>query len=140
MAKYKVAYGNKDDIDSTISGGKIPPGTIILTKDSNEMYFYDLDCNLRAYQEKYKFTSKEEAETWVSKYDCRGEILSVHEGNVCNIYLVDYEGNLNSINASNDTVTEEDLLSFLTDLEIVTPITTEYGELYTTETGEVYIL
>lgn len=94
MAKLKLAYGCKSNITSAIESSKIPPGTLILTEDTNELYFYNLDGEVKAYQEKYKFSSKKEAEEWVSTYDCKGSIFSVHENEECQVYVVDYNNQL----------------------------------------------
>lgn len=101
MANYKVAYGSRDNIKAAISSGVIPAGSIILTNDSEEIFFYDLEKNLKHYEEKYKFTSKEEAQSWIDKYDCSGQILSVQENNKCNIYVVGYDNKLNLISDNN---------------------------------------
>lgn len=97
MAKLRLAYGRKNAINSSIMKGKIPKGTLLLTEDSSEILFYDHQGVVRNYEEKYKFTSKQEAESWISKYDCKGQIFSIHEGDVCNIYVVDYTNKLRNI-------------------------------------------
>lgn len=94
MAKLRLAYGKKSNIEESIASGKIPPGTMILTEDTSELYFYNLDCALCAYEERYKFNNKPEAVSWLSKYNCRGEIFSVQEGEETNIYIVDNNNEL----------------------------------------------
>lgn len=94
MAKLRLAYGKKGNIEKSIDSGEIPPGTIILTEDTSELYFYNLDGVLSTYVEKYKFSSKLEAEDWIQRYNCRGELITVHEENECNVYIVDYANEL----------------------------------------------
>jgi len=99
MANYKVAYGHKDNIDLAITLGVIPPGSIILTEDSNEIFFYDLNNRIKTYEQRYKFESYEEAESWVQRYNCQGQILSVHEVDKCNLYIVEYDNQLRKLGA-----------------------------------------
>lgn len=108
MASYKVAYGERDKIDGAIQNGLIPAGCIILTEDSNEIFFYDLNKVLTPYEEKYKFSSLKEAEDWVSKYGCQGRIISVHEDNICNIYVVNYNGKLSKVSGPNHLLYDRD--------------------------------
>lgn len=100
MAKLRLAYGKKANIEKSIDSGEIPPGTIILTEDTSELYFYNLDGVLGTYVEKYKFSSKEDAEEWIQRYNCRGEIISVRENNECNVYIVDYNNELQKFERS----------------------------------------
>ena len=97
MAKLRLAYGRKNAINSSIRKGSVPKGTLLLTTDSSEILFYDHEGYLRKYEEKYKFTSKLEAENWVAQNDCKGQIFSVHEGDVCNLYIVGYDNKLRNI-------------------------------------------
>ena len=98
MANYKVAYGKRDDVEYAIESGIIPPGCIIITEDSFEIFFYDLSRRLKTYQERYKFESLEEAEEWLEDHTCSGQIFSVHdEVEGCNLYLVDYENKLEKV-------------------------------------------
>ena len=97
MSILKLAYGTRDDIQSAINTGKIPPGSLVYTKNG-EIFFYDLDGNLSTYKEKNKFTCKEAAEEYVHKYHCHGEILSVLEDDKCCIYVVGYDDKLEPVN------------------------------------------
>lgn len=97
MANYKVAYGRKDNISYAIEKEVIPPGCIILTEDSDEIYFYDLNRRLTAYKKKDTFTSREEAEEWLEQYECFGQIFSIHEEDHCSLYVVNYENKLEKV-------------------------------------------
>lgn len=97
MLDYSLAYGSKENIVKAIELDIIPPGSMILTEDSSEFIFYSLDQQLKIYHEKYKFTNKEEAEEWTSKYDCAGQLLSIHEDGKCQIYVVDYDNQLRPV-------------------------------------------
>lgn len=99
MANYKTAYGSKDRIDQAIKSGAIPPGTIILTDDTAEILFYDLEGKLQLYEEKYKFDCKEDVEEWIQKYpdECKGRIVSIHEDDKCNAYIINHDGSLTPI-------------------------------------------
>lgn len=100
MANYKVAYGPKDYMGTAIQMGIIPPGCIILTEDSEEMFFYDLSRNLVEYKKKDQFDSYEEATEWIEKNDCSGQIISVHEGDKCTPYIVGYDGSISRISGT----------------------------------------
>lgn len=108
MANYKVAYGKKENMDLAIERGVIPPGCIILTEDSDEIFFYDLTRNIRTYEEKYKFESREAAESWVQQYDCGGQIISVHENGKCGAYIVNYDGQLSKLTGNDYIVSDKD--------------------------------
>lgn len=97
MAKLRLAYGQKEKLETSIASGDIPLGSIILTEDTSELYFLDLDGVLSTYVEKYKFSSKSEAENWLRKYNCRGEIVSVNEEDRYNVYVVDHDNKLQKI-------------------------------------------
>lgn len=102
MSILKLAYGTRDDIQPAINSGKIPPGSLIYTK-SGEIFFYDLEGNLSTYKEKNKFTCKEDAEEYVSKYHCHGEVLSVLEGDKYCLYVVGYDDKLEPVNNTSST-------------------------------------
>lgn len=74
---YRLAYGASDNIATAIVGGVIPEGTIILTTDSDEIRFYDPYGVLRTYLHRQKFDSMTEAERWVLKNKCEGQIISI---------------------------------------------------------------
>lgn len=97
MANYKVAYGKRENISYAIEKEIIPPGCIILTEDSDEIFFYDLNRRLRTYEQKYKFQSREEADEWLEDHECPGQIFSVHEADKCNLYVVNYNNQLEKI-------------------------------------------
>lgn len=107
MANYKVAYGRKENMNLAIETGVIPTGSIILLEDSPEIYFYDLNKNLKQYQEKYKFESYEDAEEWVDRYNCAGQILSVHEEGKCNLYIVNYDNKLSKLSSYDYIVSDK---------------------------------
>lgn len=107
MANYKVAYGKKENMNLAIELGIIPPGCIILTEDSNEIFFYDLSNNLKTYEEKNTFDGYEEAEEWVESYDCKGQIISIHDGDVCTPYVVGYDNSLNKISGTDYRISDE---------------------------------
>lgn len=104
MANYKVAYGRRDNISYAIEKEIIPPGCIILTEDSDEIFFYDLNRRLSAYKKKDTFMSREEAEDWLSENDCSGQIFSVHEENKCNLYVVNYDNQLEKVESSSPCI------------------------------------
>lgn len=133
MANYKVAYGRKENMNSAIDKGIIPPGCIILTEDSAEIFFYDLDLKLKTYEERYKFSSYEEASEWVAKYNCKGQILSIHENDKCGIYVVDYDNKLRNISSSNYVTSDRDPTDFDTNYEVLTHWIND-------STGSVFIL
>lgn len=103
MASYNVAYGRRENILPAIEDHIIPPNTIILTEDSEEIFFYDDSGNLRTYKEKQEFESYRAAQQWVSQYGCQGNIITIHENNKCEAYIVNYDGILEPI-GSGDTI------------------------------------
>ena len=87
----RVAYGNRDAITPAIQNGVIPSESIIVTKEHDgvsELFFYDIDGNLKAVSERTRFLSLTEAKLWAKKYDCRGHIYSVQNGSEWLLYLV----------------------------------------------------
>ena len=104
MANYKVAYGKRENISQAIEKEIIPPGCIIITEDSEEIFFYDLNRRLKTYEQKYKFESLEEANDWLKDHECPGQIFSVHEVNKCNLYVVNYENKLEKVETSTPCV------------------------------------
>lgn len=93
----KLAYGSKESTMPAIESGGIPEGSLILTKDTAELFFYSPDKSLIQISRKNQFSSMEEANNWVKTYDCKGQIVSVHEGDVWGAYIVDDENNFNLI-------------------------------------------
>ena len=108
MANYKVAYGARDNISYAIEREIIPPGCIILTEDSNEIFFYDLNRRLQIYESRNKFTSYGEAEEWVREHDCRGQIITILEKDLCMAYIVDHTGALASLSSASTTSVQAD--------------------------------
>lgn len=110
MANYKVAYGKRVNITPAINSGIIPPGCIILTEDSSEIFFYDLSKNLKTYVSKNKFSSIQEARSWVETYDISGEVISIQEGSLCNAYLVNYSKQIIPLSSGSGTSVQADFL------------------------------
>ena len=108
MANYKVAYGKKENMNLAIELGIIPPGSIILTENSSEIFFYTLDKEIKPYEEKYKFESYEEATEWLESYGCQGQIFSIHENDRCNLYSVGYDNKLHRVSGADYVVSEKD--------------------------------
>jgi hypothetical protein len=102
----RLAYGSRDDIQSAIKNNIIPNGTLIICRDSDEMFFYDVGGTLKELTYKNQFETLQEAEGWVSKYDCGGEIIAVHDHNenACIPYVVGYDGSLRRIDGGTTVV------------------------------------
>ena len=102
----RVAYGNRDAIEKAMQKGSIPLDTMILTKEHDELaelFFYDVDGNLKAVSERTRFLSVSEASAWAQKYDCRGHIYSIQNGDAWSLYLVQEDYTLAPIgNSSSD--------------------------------------
>lgn len=105
----RLAYGSRDDIQSAIRNNIIPNGTLIICRDSDEMFFYDVGGILKELTYKNQFETLQEAEGWVSKYDCGGEIISVHDmnENACIPYVVGYDGSMRRIDGGTTVVSSQ---------------------------------
>lgn len=92
----RVAYAIKENIKDAIKSGKIPKGTMIITKDKYdpEFLFYDTNGNLKTVTEKTKFETLTDAQEWTKKYNCVGCIFTVHNGSKWLPYLVDSDNTL----------------------------------------------
>lgn len=97
----RVAYGKKGKINSAIASGVIPKDSLIITSDSeeSELYFYDVDGNMKSISERKKFETITEARAWVKTYDCAGHIISVHNGSDWVPYIVESDGTLSPVNS-----------------------------------------
>lgn len=95
----RVAYGLRDDIDNAIKNDVIPKDCIVITEDGAEpeMFFYDIDGNLKPIEERNRFVSLSEARAWVQKYGCAGHIFSIQNGTSWVPYIVQEDGTLSTI-------------------------------------------
>ena len=77
----RVAYGRREKIPAAIESGTVPKDSIIITKeDEAELLFYDASGNLRNIHERTRFETTTEALTWIKKYGCLGNIVTIHNG------------------------------------------------------------
>ena len=107
-----IAYGERDAIGRAIQTGSIPTDTVIITKEHDnigELFFYDADGILKAVSERSRFLSVTEAIAWAKKYDCRGHIYSVQNGDSWKLYLVQDDYTLSAINGSGGTIDVDDI-------------------------------
>lgn len=98
----RVAYGDRDNISSAIASGVIPSDSLIFTKeqdDISELFFYDIDGNLKPVAERNRFLSVSEAAAWARKYDCKGHIYSVQNGAEWVLYVVQDDYKLSPVKA-----------------------------------------
>lgn len=93
----KVAYGSKDGILAAINAGGIPTGNFAVTKDSSEFFFYGTDGHLHQITQKDQFSSMEEANAWIHKYDCTGQIISIQSDDIWGAYIVENDNELTLI-------------------------------------------
>lgn len=102
----RVAYGSKQRIYSAIVSGTIPTDSLIITNDGNEseLYFYDIDGNIKPIAERNRFETISAAQAWVHTYDCAGRIISVHNGSDWVPYIVSSDGALTPVNAGDVVV------------------------------------
>ena len=103
----RVAYGERKRINSAISQGVIPKGSIIITKDKDdaEMLFYDTDGVLKTVSERTRFKTMEEAQHWASTYPCVGFIFAIQDGTEWVPYIVNSDNSLSPIKGENVDVT-----------------------------------
>lgn len=104
----RLAYGSRGAIDEAISSSQIPAETMIITNDSKEpeMFYLDSTKTLHSVKERSKFASLSEANLWISKYDCKGHILSIHNGSDWVAYIVAEDNNLKPITVDSGGITE----------------------------------
>lgn len=79
---FRAAYGARDSIEHAIKSGKIPKECIIFTRDSektSEAFIHTPQGELKEVVYKNKFNSLEEANAWITKYDCVGNIISIKD-------------------------------------------------------------
>ncbi len=98
---FNVVYAAKSKIDSSIAQGVIPKESLIITGDQkeSELYFYDIDGNMKNISERKQFETLTEARTWIKTYNCAGHIISVHNGSDWVPYIVSDNGNLSPVNS-----------------------------------------
>ena len=86
----RVAYGSRKNIENAIKNGVIPQDSIVLTNDTDEaeLFFYDVEENLKSVSYKKKFATITEAQDWAHSYDCSGNIIAVHNGSDWVPYIV----------------------------------------------------
>ena len=106
---FKVAYGNKDKIQNSITQGVIPAESLIVTNNDNkeaELSYYDENGNLKSIVKKTALASKNEALLWIAKYDYSGTNISVFDATSgdWDTYIVGSGGNLNKIVKADDVV------------------------------------
>lgn len=77
---FNVVYSDKDKIESSIAQGGIPKESLILTRGEgeSEASYYDDQGNLKPITKKSIFGSMVDANLWISKYDCKGQLISVY--------------------------------------------------------------
>lgn len=104
----RVAYGKRNKIADAIESGIIPKDSIIITDDSNEseLFFYDVDANLKPISERKSFYTLSEAQSWIKEFDCVGNIISVHNGADWVPYIVTENNNLKPITGDSGTITD----------------------------------
>lgn len=93
----KVAYGSKDGVLAAISAGGVPKGSFAVSRDSSELYFYGTDGGLHHISKKNQFNSMEEANAWIHKYDCTGQIISIQSNDIWGAYIVENDKELTLI-------------------------------------------
>lgn len=94
----KIAHGSRDNINQAIAKKLIPDDSLIITRgESNELLFYDEDCGLTKLTSKNRFESFSQAQAWVKRYDCVGEIISIQNGTEWVPYIVQEHGILSPI-------------------------------------------
>lgn len=98
---FNVVYAAKSKIDSGIAQGVIPKESLIITGDQkeSELYFYDIDGNMKNISERKQFETLTEARTWIKTYNCAGHIISVHNGSDWVPYIVSDNGTLSPVNS-----------------------------------------
>lgn len=77
---FNVVYSDKDKIESSIAQGVIPKESLILSRGDTqaEASYYDDQGNLKPITRKNTFNSMVDANLWISKYDCKGQLISVN--------------------------------------------------------------
>lgn len=94
----RVAYGSRDKVKVAIEQNIIPKDSIIITDNPEaEMFFYDVDGNMRIISERNRFESLTEAKIWALKYPCAGHIFAIQNGSEWLPYIVSSEGELKPI-------------------------------------------
>lgn len=98
---FNVVYATKNKIESSIAQGIIPKESLIITGDQkeSELYFYDIDGNVKNISERKQFETLTEARTWIKTYNCAGHIISVHNGSDWVPYIVSDNGTLSPVNS-----------------------------------------
>lgn len=115
----RLAYGSRGAVTEAISSGQIPAETMIITGDSkeSEMFYLDHSKTIHSVRERSKFSSLSEAHSWISKYDCRGNILSIRDGDNWVAYVVTSDNQLSPLDGGSGgsavCVTKEELESRL---------------------------
>ena len=103
----RVAYGPRDDIKNAINAGTIPAGSMIFTKEDSErseLFFYDTNRNIKQVVNKTVFTTYEEAEAWIRKYDCIGQCFSICVDGKWGLYLVQADNTLDFIHGEQSVI------------------------------------
>ena len=99
---FKIAYANKDKIQTSITQGVIPSESLIVTNNDNkeaELSYYDENGNVKSIVKKTAFASQAEALFWITKYDYSGVNISIFDAATSdwNSYIVGGDGSLNKI-------------------------------------------
>ncbi len=99
----RLAYGKREKIQDAIESGRIPKGTLIVTEDNidSELVFYDTEGKLLTVSEKKKFNTISEAESYLSKYDLIGSVVTIHNGTEWIPYIVSDDNILTPISQPN---------------------------------------
>lgn len=104
---FNVVYSDKDKIESSIAQGVIPKESLILTngEGQSEASYYDDQGNLKPIvASKSTFESMVEANLWVSKYNCRGQIIAVKVDNSWMPCVVDENNKIYPLISTEDTI------------------------------------
>lgn len=103
---FNVVYADKDKIKSSIAQGVIPKESLILSQGEgqSEASYYDDQGKLRYITKKNSFSSMVEANLWVSKYDYKGELISVNTSNGWTPCVVDENNKIVPFISEEDTI------------------------------------
>lgn len=104
----RVAYGKRSKIQSAITAGVIPEDSLIITNDAEEaeLFFYDVNGDMKRISERTQFETLTEAKAWVQQYDCSGRILSIHNGEDWAPYIVCADNSLSPIAGGDGTISD----------------------------------
>lgn len=77
----RVAHGKRANLGSAIESGLVPKDSIIITKDDeSELLFYDAAGKMVNIHNRSRFETTTEAISWIKKYGCTGQMITIHNG------------------------------------------------------------